>query len=530
MDSPLTRVNPLDLATVTLEKSSLPAVSGFAGSVHFRRRPPSDSLRLHASLAQSVDAVTGTDAAVMAEGRKHALSLRYVTGDPYLDGGGRDFTERYGYTTLQNLTLAEAAARGSSGDWRYGGGFSYTENVLFPYLLMDERFNRVWNGHLQWKQYRLYATYTDHLMTNEFRQGMMDMRTAARNLTMGVTGDHFEAWMRHWDADNRFDSRSVDSIATIHLGKIPVAGEPLLENHMLPDARQYYAAGSYRLQHGAWSTALRAGLTHLRIGDEAVLPMYREVFADVENGQWFAVAAGQIEWRRRAGLQGGYGLQLEAATEAPQMEELYIAVRKPGGKPAWIGNPTLSQPVRATLRANGSWKGLQAEAFFSGVSGYVQPAKRSGSSGMYQTFGNVDAWIAGATLRYERTLLTADIAWTWGEHMDGNTPLSEIPPLRGQLLLRTPSWRNLVLQAGIVAQANQPRVDPALAEFATPGWMRIDLGLHWTGKFLRIDILAENLFDHSYRQHLSYLRSPFAAGFQVWEPGRTVRLQVSAGI
>jgi len=540
MDSPLTRVNPLDLATVVLDKSALAPVTGLAGSVHFRRRPPSDEWHAHASLAGSADAARSVDAAVMAEGRRQAFSLRYASGDPYTDGSGRDFTDLYGYTSLHAHTLAEVSARGESGDWQYGGGFSYTENVLFPYLLMDERFNRVWNGHLQWKDMRLYATWTDHLMTNEFRRGMVSMRTAARNLTVGVTGDRFEVWMRRWDADNRFDSR-VDSIANAVMGKSRNTGwtltnaaaadrQPLLENHMLPEAQQYYAAGMHRVHAGSISLSLRAGLTHQRMGDESRLAVHREVHPEAKNGRWFIIGAAQAEWRRRTGPRGGYGVQLEAATEAPQTEELYIAVRKPGGKPTWSGNPTLSQPMRGTLRLSARRHGLQAELFGSGVFGYVLPVKRSGSAGMYQTFDNVDAWIAGATLRYERRLLTADLAWTWGQHMDGGTPLSEIPPLRGSISLHTPAWHRLSLHAGTVAQADQHRIDPSLSESATPGWLRFDLGLRWTGSTLRADLTIENLFDRNYRQHLSYLRSPFSSGIQVWEPGRIIRLQLHAGI
>ena len=113
--------------------------------------------------------------------------------------------------------------------------------------------------------------------------------------------------------------------------------------------------------------------------------------------------------------------------------------------------------------------------------------------------------------------------------MENAAPLSEIPPLRAHVALRTPSWHNLSLQAGIIAQSDQKRIDPALAEFATPGWMRVDVGLRWSGAHLRANLLVENLFDRSYRQHLSYLRNPFAAGMQVFEPGRTIRLQLHIG-
>jgi iron complex outermembrane receptor protein len=69
-------------------------------------------------------------------------------------------------------------------------------------------------------------------------------------------------------------------------------------------------------------------------------------------------------------------------------------------------------------------------------------------------------------------------------------------------------------------------VDPSLAEFSTAGWARVDVGLRWNSDLINVDLVVENLLDRSYRQHLSYLRNPFAASSQVWEPGRIIRLQL----
>jgi hypothetical protein len=331
--------------------------------------------------------------------------------------------------------LAEGTLRGESGGWQYGGGFSYTEDVLFPYLLMDERFNRVTNAHVQWKDARAYVTYTDHLMSNDFRGSPMIMTTKARNLTVGLTGYETEIWLRRWDADNEF--------------VLPTGAR--LENHMMPEAQQLYAAHAHSVHVGPFTTTLRAGISSLSIHDEDRLAFYREVHADAENGRFFAVAALDLEWRKRMSPENGYGVQLEAAAEPPRTEELFIAVRKPGDKPAWIGNPTLSQPMRVTVRGSARFSGLRCELSGSAVANYVLPVKAAGDAGMYQTFGNTDAWLAAATLGYDAAYVHADIGWTWGEHIDGSTPLSEIPPLRGSLMLRTPPWRNFVLRGGIMA-------------------------------------------------------------------------------
>ena len=95
-------------------------------------------------------------------------------------------------------------------------------------------------------------------------------------------------------------------------------------------------------------------------------------------------------------------------------------------------------------------------------------------------------------------------------------------------VLISPAWNDIVLRGGLTVQSDQHRVDPALAETVTPGWMRLDAGLRWSTGIVDIDLAVENLLNRSYRQHLSYARNPFAAGMPVWEPGRIVRLQLHA--
>ena len=72
-----------------------------------------------------------------------------------------------------------------------------------------------------------------------------------------------------------------------------------------------------------------------------------------------------------------------------------------------------------------------------------------------------------------------------------------------------------------VAAAEQTRVDSGLQEAPTPAWAignlraGVELGRFW------LIGGVENLFDRTYREHLSYQRDPFRAGVAVPEPGRS---------
>jgi outer membrane receptor protein involved in Fe transport len=73
-------------------------------------------------------------------------------------------------------------------------------------------------------------------------------------------------------------------------------------------------------------------------------------------------------------------------------------------------------------------------------------------------------------------------------------------------------------------RAEQTRVDSGLQETATPAWQIANLraGVE-LGRFWLIGGV-ENLFDRTYREHLSYQRDPFRAGVAVPEPGRSLSL------
>jgi iron complex outermembrane receptor protein len=122
--------------------------------------------------------------------------------------------------------------------------------------------------------------------------------------------------------------------------------------------------------------------------------------------------------------------------------------------------------------------------------------------------------------------LKGSLSYVEGENQSENRPLSEIPPLRGTVSAR---YDNGVffLEAAENLAREQDRVDGALKETTTAGWVTTDLkgGINFRRWSLIVGV--ENLLDAQYFSHLSYARDPFQSGVKVPENGRNVYLTAS---
>jgi iron complex outermembrane receptor protein len=167
---------------------------------------------------------------------------------------------------------------------------------------------------------------------------------------------------------------------------------------------------------------------------------------------------------------------------------------------------------------------VRAELFATRVNDYPVLARVPVGAAMVQTYGAVDALLAGGSVRAEWELVSAAATWNWGEQVDSNTPLAEIQPLSLDLGLRSPQWRGCAARAWYRHATAQHRVDPSQGETPTGSWNRLDLAAAYEAAGVRYELALDNATNVLYTQHLSFQRNPFAAGLRVWEPGRTLRL------
>ncbi len=513
MDNPSTRINPLEICSSMVDKTSSSAGAGLGGSVEFVRARPGEEPSLRVLSSGEVAGGTSYDAALAFDYRGYRSTARFAQGEPYEDGDGANFADLYPYAENHAYSLYELGIYGGRGDWGQGFNFSRSEDVLFPYLKMDERQTDFIGLHGSWKGHRLYYNHTRHLMDNELRGGPTLMVSDAYNTTFGLTGSHYELYYRNWDTENYFDN--------------PTAGFHI-DNHLIPDIhlialsadRQFRPKGN--LEMGA-----RLGLQYVKMGDEERLDFHKALHVDGEEARFFLPFGAHAGVNTTLGGDMLAGLQLEVAGEPPHPRDLYISVKKPGTKPWWSGNPKLDMPFRATLRGKLREGPFSFEAYGGRIWSYVNLASMNVGEQKYLSFENIDAALAGLRLVATWTHLDIRADYTIGWNLSEDSPLAEVRPFSVETIGHAPTFLGVKGWLRHIYSDAQTRVDESLNETQTPAWNRFDLGLSRRVGSLGISFEMRNLGNEVYYEHLAYLRDPFASGAEVNAPGRTLRMALS---
>ena len=242
--------------------------------------------------------------------------------------------------------------------------------------------------------------------------------------------------------------------------------------------------------------------------------------------EYFSLLGFSVSHNYHIGGAFAFNNQLDLALEAPEAEALYITVKRMMGKPYWSGNPKLDQPFRTTLRSSLSASHFSLDLFGSFISNYVYLASALVGMQKYQTFGNVDALIAGTTFRVNYDFIESEVTYTYGENRNTKKPLIEILPLHFTTQLTTPEFYNIKFFVKHTYENAQKRVDKSFLEIPSGAWNSIDVGLLWKYSPFVVNVDVQNILNAVYSQSLSYVRDPFASGMRVVEPGVSVRVNV----
>lgn len=507
MDSPLTRINPLELESVDLSKNTFNVQAGLGGLVSFNRSSPSSSPLFKAELSALAGSQSGIDFAASGDYSNHRISLRYAQGSPFVDGEDNTFKDSYNYKDNYDFKLAEGSLRGRYGKLLYGASFSYTDNVSFPYLLMDERVNRVYSAHLRYEKHKIYFNYTDHMMDNNLRISPTLMRTEVTNLTIGAIGDFYEVVYRNWNSNNFFKNPKL-----------------YIANDLMPDVNTYLVNLFKSFSIDQFQLHSKLGISYKSVGETSRKSFYEQIYNDVKLNRLFPIFSFGVSYLTTLSDEVGAGIMTEVNSESPETETLFIAVKKPGTKPAWSGNPSLNQPVKASLRGSLNINHVSLEIFGSQVWNYNNLIKKSVLEKNYLTFDNVNAYMFGTNIFFEHENLEINASYIWAKNTSNESPLSEIPPLSVTTKLISPKYYNFMIYAKHTYNDAQLRIDELLNESSTPAWNRIDLGINYSWTSLSISLDVENILDQEFYQHLSYLRDPFSSMNRVYEPGRVFRV------
>ncbi len=250
----------------------------------------------------------------------------------------------------------------------------------------------------------------------------------------------------------------------------------------------------------------------------------------------------RLERRLDSGLQIFAGLSRSVRTA--DATERYMNKWAATGEMRWIGNPDIDPEKHHQLDAGIALVSERHRAsvvvFFDDVQDYILRDTARGQPGilkadMADIYRNVDAELYGAELETTLSLsdrldLTAQLAWVHATNTSDDRPLPQTPPLEGKIQLDYSTTASSY-GARIRFAARQDRIDTFSKQEVgeTPGWEVLDLyGSHDIDETFSIRAGVDNLFDRTYAEHASRANLMDPRAIKVYEPGRTIWLQVMA--
>lgn len=513
MDSPASRINPLEMESVEITKSSTQQGSGIYGKIDYHRKSYDDKLRLGAYISGNTLAQQDIDASASISALNQGLIIRYSSGSPYSDGSRSSFKDLFNYKDNFTYNNASISFRGELNDFKYGVSYNSLNDLSFPYLQMDEISSNVLSGFISYKENKVYFNHTDHLMDNTLRISPMFMSSDAKNTTIGLIGQFYEITFRNWNADNH--------ISTMQ-GEMPME----IRNNMLPDINQIYAGINYDYEINPLKISGRLSSAYFSIGNNDVMDFYTALYPDAQDNRVFLTGAINVLYSTDINRVFRFTSNAEVALESPEAEQLFISVRRLMKSPNWSGNPTLNQPVKLGVRSNFDSEFFRVEGFYNYINNYVNINSMMIGDKPYQTYKNINALIAGVNIAVKYLIFESSLSFIYGENLSSKTPLSEIVPLSIANQITLPDFYGVKSWITHKYENVQFRVDENLREISTEAWNTLGFGLmyHVNNFWIRLDL--DNLFDHKYSRYLSFARNPFSSGNRIYEPGRTIRLSL----
>jgi hypothetical protein len=524
MDNASTRLNFAEMESMELSRCCSSASCGLGGMVEYHRKEPGEATTLSLDTRISAIAANEQELQLAFQSKGWRLSARGLSGAGFENGDGDGFVDRYGYSNDADYGFADVSLNSKHGKLESGFNWSTNSDIPFPYLMMDEIESEHFAGYLSWAGNKAYYNQTSHLMDNSLRTNSAGvpnpaatMISDAENTTLGLSGGWYHVYWYHWNLDNVF----------------PMAG---IDNHMIPDLDQYSASFQHSFAlPAAWALSARAGIVIDKAGNKDQIDSMQGLLYDNPDNQLVFPAFGlALQKSFKAGAFHS-ALMLETASDDPALENLWISVQKPMGKPWWIGNPELSIATRNTLRARITGPHFAFESSISAVNNYSNLRKTSINDGAIkiQTYENIDARIADFNLQLYYGWLRSDLSMNFGQDITRDEALAEMNPLQIVTSLSIPlakfgksKMMPQKLWFSHTWTASQNRVSSALNELETAGWNRVDLGVRGFLGQVYYDLELQNTFNTQYRHHLSYARNPFSAGIPVDEAGMSVNLRL----
>ncbi|MGD8896207.1 MAG: TonB-dependent receptor [Acidobacteriota bacterium] len=497
------------------------------------------------------------------------VGFSWRTGYADRDGDGLPFTERANYRPESQGDRAFDVGSGwarlrytPSVDTTLEAAYTRQEasDVLYPYLLMDAPWDDTDRVSVSFESRRprkrtitlitaqAYLSRVDHWMDDSRRTSSVGaprgwgMGTHARAVTwggkvggrIGRTTAGVELYRRYWDAETELRA----------LGYVPQPSIPGVTVDVLGVYAEYSRIiGNRVLLEAGARYDLASSAADEQKADTDLAWAYLED-RSLSAGDQLPSGKLRIAWRPVDGLQ--LSLAVGHTARVPEPSERYFALRKMGAD--WVGDPGLRPSRNTGGEAAVAWRGpratLRGSVFASRIGDFItvrEADRRHDMPGIANSqarvWTNVDASLLGGEASFSfsaarHVFLSGDLSLVRGRQRPQpeenvlSRDLPEMPPLRATLGIRYDDSR-LFGAVDLVAAGRQDRVNTDLNEEPTPGYGIVNAAAGYRRGHVAVTLGSTNLLDRAYAPHLSYQRDPFRSGARVFDPGRSVYLNVS---
>ena len=485
-------------------------------------------------------------------GNTHNINLygAWSEGDDYRDGTDQWVPAGY---TRGSVGIMAGLKAGQDHEFKISAFNNFAKDADFPALAMDLRTDDTWmlnashqytinkNQLRKWKT-SAYASLVDHKMDNLLKTISPRMINATTLATTDNFGGRTEGqWiieksLLYIGADYRLER--VSGVRSREFVMGPKTGMIMEDNAWQASKRSkvgLFAEWQREALGLKWVFAGRLDYTNAdaREVDESFMALYDEtVSTSFSPGLSLGV-------KEKIGNELEIGLWLGRAERSAGITELYINSFAIGQSPyELLGNPNLDPEVNNQIDFNLQWKkpgiGIGLDLFAGYLQNYISSTIDTSltpvlpmSPGV-QVFTNVgEVFKTGFELNLYQSLFwklnhTLELAFTYAENIETNTPLPEIAPLYVKYTIDGTYLKGKLTPTLTLRYAGeQRRIAEEFGETLTPSYFIMDANIGYAiNNHILIVSGISNLLNEQYYDHLS--RSVRGSTSPIYEPGRSI--------
>lgn len=294
-----------------------------------------------------------------------------------------------------------------------------------------------------------------------------------------------------------------------------------------------------------------ADLLNTKANPMAITPaqMYDRVYGYKGDGKinedhWSALARYELDLAKDLTWFTGVSRTMRTADETERFFANGANVNATGSfatanSSAWVGNPNLNPEKHIQIDTGLSKQteqfGWRATVFYDAVQDYILRDRLTVTNGKITNYRNVNATLYGAQLEgYTgfawNTQLAGGLSYVSSHNDSDNRNIAQTPPLSGYVALNK-QVGDLAMGARFRFQDQQSAIDTlsGLDTQKTPAWSVLDLyGSYRINKTVKVMAGVDNVFDHAYFQHVGRTDSLTGNTINLYEPGRSAWVKLSA--